>query len=109
MVGQYITDRQFPDKAIGIMDMSSSLTNWKIRSTIKSEELQTKIDEMNKEVDTQLKMLNLKRLRELEMKRIKVEKELAKLIEKQEKDVKSWPEVTIDNVSRLFQRYLVFC
>jgi ATP-dependent Clp protease ATP-binding subunit ClpA len=24
--GQYITDRQFPDKAIGIMDMSSSLT-----------------------------------------------------------------------------------
>ena len=50
--GQYITDRQFPDKAIGIMDMSSSLT--KLENPLdykKREELQTKIDEMNKEIE----------------------------------------------------------
>ena len=103
--GQYITDRQFPDKAIGIMDMSSSLT--KLENPLdykKREELQTKIDEMNKEVDTLIEDAELEKASEIRDERIKVEKELAKLIEKQEKDVKSWPEVTIDNVSKVISK-----
>lgn len=103
--GQYITDRQFPDKAIGIMDMSSSLT--KLENPLdykKREELQTKIDEMNKEVDTLIEDAELEKASGIRDERIKVEKELAKLIEKQEKDVKSWPEVTIDNVSKVISK-----
>lgn len=103
--GQYITDRQFPDKAIGIMDMSSSLT--KLENPLdykKREELQGKIDEMNKEVDTLIEDAELEKASGIRDERIKVEKELAKLIEKQEKDVKSWPEVTIDNVSKVISK-----
>ena len=103
--GQYITDRQFPDKAIGIMDMSSSLT--KLENPLdykKREELQTKIDEMNKEVDTLIEDAELEKASGIRDERIKVEKELARLIEKQEKDVKSWPEVTIDNVSKVISK-----
>ena len=103
--GQYITDRQFPDKAIGIMDMSSSLT--KLENPLdykKREELQGKIDEMNKEVDTLIENAELEKASGIRDERIKVEKELAKLIEKQEKDVKSWPEVTIDNVSKVISK-----
>lgn len=103
--GQYITDRQFPDKAIGIMDMSSSLT--KLENPLdykKREELQRKIDEMNKEVDTLIDDAELEKASGIRDERIKVEKELAKLIEKQEKDVKSWPEVTIDNVSKVISK-----
>jgi ATP-dependent Clp protease ATP-binding subunit ClpC len=103
--GQYITDRQFPDKAIGIMDMSSSLT--KLENPLdykKRDELQGKIDEMNKEVDTLIEDAELEKASGIRDERIKVEKELAKLIEKQEKDVKSWPEVTIDNVSKVISK-----
>ena len=103
--GQYITDRQFPDKAIGIMDMSSSLT--KLENPLdykKREELQAKINEMNKEVDTLIEDAELEKASGIRDERIKVEKELTKLIEKQEKDVKSWPEVTIDNVSKVISK-----
>lgn len=103
--GQYITDRQFPDKAIGIMDMSSSLTKLECPLDYKKrEELQVKIDEMNKEVDTLIEDAELEKASGIRDERIKVEKELAKLIEKQEKDVKSWPEVTIDNVSKVISK-----
>jgi len=103
--GQYITDRQFPDKAIGIMDMSSSLT--KLENPLdykKREELQGKIEEMNKEVDTLIENAELEKASGIRDERIKVEKELAKLIEKQEKDVKSWPEVTVENVSKVISK-----
>ena len=103
--GQYITDRQFPDKAIGIMDMSSSLT--KLENPLdykKRDELQGKIDKMNKEVDTLIEDAELEKASKIRDERIKVEKELAKLIEKQEKDVKSWPEVTIENVSKVISK-----
>ena len=103
--GQYITDRQFPDKAIGIMDMSSSLT--KLENPLdykKRDELKEKIDQMNKEVDTLIEDAELEKASGIRDERIKVEKELAKLIEKQEKDVKSWPEVTIDNVSKVISK-----
>lgn len=103
--GQYITDRQFPDKAIGIMDMSSSLT--KLENPLdykKRGELQEKIDQMNKEVDTLIEDAELEKASEIRDERIKTEKELAKLIEKQEKDVKSWPEVTIENVSKVISK-----
>jgi ATP-dependent Clp protease ATP-binding subunit ClpC len=103
--GQYITDRQFPDKAIGIMDMSSSLT--KLENPLdykKREELQEKIDEMNKEVDALVEDAELEKASGIRDERIKVEKELVKLIEKQEKDVKSWPEVTVENVSKVISK-----
>ena len=85
--------------------MSSSLT--KLENPLdykKREELQTKIDEMNKEVDTLIEDAELEKASGIRDERIKVEKELAKLIEKQEKDVKSWPEVTIDNVSKVISK-----
>ena len=102
--GQYITDRQFPDKAIGIMDMSSSLTKLENPLDYKKREELQKIDEMNKEVDTLIEDAELEKASGIRDERIKVEKELAKLIEKQEKDVKSWPEVTIDNVSKVISK-----
>ena len=59
---------------------------------------------MNKEVDTLIEDAELEKASGIRDERIKVEKELAKLIEKQEKDVKSWPEVTIENVSKVISK-----
>ena len=48
--GQYITDRQFPDKAIGIMDMAGSLTKLsKPLDYSKRDELQEAIVSLNKQ------------------------------------------------------------
>lgn len=102
---QYITDRQFPDKAIGILDMSSSLTKLECPLDYKKrEELQEKINEMNNGIDSLIEEAELEKASEIRDERIKIEKELAKLIEKQEKDTKSWPEVTVENVSKVISK-----
>ena len=102
---QYITDRQFPDKAIGILDMSSSLTKLECPLDYKKRgELQEKINEMNNGIDALIEEAELEKASEIRDERIKIEKELAKLIEKQEKDTKSWPEVTVENVSKVISK-----
>lgn len=103
--GQYITDRQFPDKAIGILDMSSSLTKLEKPLDLgERDKLKEQIDKMNSEVDRLVEDADLIEASRIREERIKTEKELAKLIDRQEKDTKSWPEVTIDNVSKVISK-----
>lgn len=103
--GRYITDRQFPDKAIGILDMSSSLTKLENPLDYKTrDEMQEKIDSMNKEIDELINNAELEKASKIRDERCKVENDLMKLVEKQKKDTKSWPEVTIEIVSKVISK-----
>jgi len=103
--GRYITDRQFPDKAIGILDMSSSLTKLENPLDYKTrDEMQEKIDNMNKEIDELINNAELEKASKIRDERCKVENDLMKLVEKQKKDTKSWPEVTIEIVSKVISK-----
>ena len=103
--GQYITDRHFPDKAIGIMDMSASLT--KLEKPLdyeKRDELQKAIDALNKQADKAIKDAEFERASKIRDARIKVEGELKDLIESQEKGKKNWPVVTEETVSKVISK-----
>ena len=103
--GQYITDRHFPDKAIGIMDMSASLT--KLEKPLdyeKRDELQKAIDALNKQADKAIEDAEFERASKIRDARIKVEGELKDLIESQEKGKKNWPMVTEETVSKVISK-----
>jgi ATP-dependent Clp protease ATP-binding subunit ClpC len=103
--GQYITDRHFPDTAIGIMDMSASLT--KLEKPLdyeKRDELQKAIDALNKQADKAIEDAEFERASKIRDARIKVEGELKDLIESQEKGKKNWPMVTEETVSKVISK-----
>ena len=103
--GQYITDRQFPDKAIGILDMSASLT--KLENQVdykKRDELQRAIDTLNEQADKAIENSEFERASKARDARIKVEEELKNLIEAQESNPETWPEVTINSVSKVISK-----
>jgi ATP-dependent Clp protease ATP-binding subunit ClpC len=103
--GQYITDRQFPDKAIGILDMACSLT--KLTHPLdydKREELQKAIEELNKQADKAIEDAEFEKASKIRDARLMVEKELKDLITSQENNSDIWPEVTIDVVSQVISK-----
>ena len=103
--GQYITDRQFPDKAIGIMDMSGSLTKLsKPLDYSKRDELQEAISNLNKQADDAIENSEFDRATKIREARIKVESELAELLKSFEANDGSWPEVTVEMVSAVVSK-----
>lgn len=103
--GQYITDRQFPDKAIGIMDMAGSLTKLsKPLDYSKRDELQEAIVSLNKQADKAIEEAEFDRATKIREARIKVESELAELLKSFEADDGSWPEVSVEMVSNVVSK-----
>ena len=103
--GQYITDRQFPDKAIGIMDMAGSLTKLsKPLDYSKRDELQEAIVSLNKQADKAIEDSEFDRATKIREARIKVESELAELLKSFEADDGSWPEVSVEMVSNVISK-----
>jgi len=103
--GQYITDRQFPDKAIGIMDMAGSLTKLsKPLDYSKRDELQEAIVSLNKQADKAIEEAEFDRATKIREARIKVESELAELLKSFEDDNGSWPEVSVEMVSNVVSK-----
>lgn len=103
--GQYITDRQFPDKAIGIMDMAGSLTKLsKPLDYSKRDELQEAIVSLNKQADKAIEDSEFDRATKIREARIKVESELAELLKSFEADDGSWPEVSVEMVSNVVSK-----
>lgn len=104
--GQYITDRQFPDKAIGILDMSCSLT--KLANPLdydKRKELQDAIDELNKQADQAIENSEFEHASKIRDTRVSVEEELKNLIAEQETNEEKWPEVTVECVSQVISKF----
>ena len=103
--GRYITDRQFPDKAIGIMDMAASVT--KLQNPLdyeKRTELQEAIDKLNSQADSAIENSEFERASKIRDARIKIESELKDLIQAQEENQEGWPEVTINEVSSVISK-----
>jgi len=104
--GQYITDRQFPDKAIGILDMSCSLT--KLANPLdydKRKKLQDAIDELNKQADQAIEDSEFEHASKIRDTRLSVEEELKTLISEQETNEEIWPEVTVECVSQVISKF----
>lgn len=105
--GQYINDRFFPDKAIGVLDMASALS--KLSNPIDF----SKIDEIDKEISEKTSEKSRIVLEEVDnwSEADKLRKEIYELDKKRDElkrslasDSSKWPEVTIENVSQVISK-----
>ena len=109
--GKYITDRYFPDKAIGILDMASSLAKLGHPET-KDKELDELL-ERKKQIEEEINKIvaesegDLDQLDKASQKMdegIKVEEEIKILQDTIENDKSQWTKVTIDDVSKVVSK-----
>lgn len=109
--GKYITDRYFPDKAIGILDMASSLAKLGHPET-KDKELDELL-ERKKQIEEEINKIvaesggDLDQLDKASQKMdegIKVEEEIKILQDTIENDKSHWTKVTIDDVSKVVSK-----
>ena len=109
--GKYISDRFFPDKAIGVLDMASSLAklSHSISDSSKLDELEIQKNEIESEFNTLVSESNgepdaLEKASEKLDQVSKLEEEIKKLKDSLENDPNFWTSVTIDDLSNVISK-----
>lgn len=103
--GKYINDRFFPDKAIGVLDMASSLTKLENpRDYSKVDTLEKKIAGLDMAASKAIRESDFEGASKLRDQRKVVEKMLDKLKNPDSQDDTEWPVVGIDSVSKVISK-----
>ena len=109
--GKYINDRFFPDKAIGILDMASSLA--KLNHPIKSDDELEELEARKRNLESDINILitegegDTDALENASAKldeATEVEEKIKEIREKLENDPSLWTPVTIDDVSNVISK-----
>lgn len=105
--GRYISDKNFPDKAIDILDLASSVVSLRVIE-VEDTELQDKLKDIIERkiqavrVDNDFELGEKLRDEEEQIKALIESKEKAKTKERNNK--KNWPEVTVEDVAYSISR-----
>ena len=104
--GKYITDRFFPDKAIGIMDMAFSITKLSNPPTFyqEQEKIEDEIKNLNSQIDEKIKSGDFNEATEIRNVRKKLEGDLENLKISYTSEKKGWPEVTKKTLSEVISK-----
>lgn len=103
--GKYINDRFFPDKAIGVLDMASSLTKLENpRDYSKVDTLEKKIAGLDMAASKAIRESDFEGASKLRDQRKAVEKMLDKLKNPDTQDDTEWPVVGINSVSKVISK-----
>lgn len=107
--GKYINDRYFPDKAIGVLDLASSLTKLKSASESLTKEEEDKIyEEIFKkydELEAAIESGDFEKAVTIRNERLDLEKNWNDMVEASSNpDPSTWPVVTIDEVSKVISK-----
>ena len=102
--GKYINDRFFPDKAIGILDMASSLTKLHTEKSTHIDELEAKIEKLLEDMEKALDEDRLDDAENIRLERINTENEISKEKIDMDTDTSKWPEVTIQSVLEVISK-----
>lgn len=104
--GKYITDRFFPDKAIGIMDMAFSVTKLSNPPTFyqEQEKLEEEIRDLNFQIDEKIKSSEFDEATKIRNTRKKREEDLENLKISYTTREDGWPEVTKEILSEVISK-----